>query len=42
MSFYNLNIELATRKTINNILKWKYEPEQENILKDTKTDEETE
>lgn len=39
LNIFNLNVELANRKTINNILKWKYEEDHENILKDTKDEE---
>ena len=36
---FNQNIELNTRKTITNLIKWKYEPNGDQILLD-KTSEE--
>ena len=31
---FNDNVEFATRKTINNLIKWKYDTERENVLSD--------
>lgn len=36
LNLFNQNVELGTKKTINNLLKWKYEPPEatEKILSD--------
>jgi hypothetical protein len=31
---FNDNVEFATRKTITNLIKWKYDTERENVLSD--------
>lgn len=42
LRYFNINVELANRKTINNILTWKYETGLEQILKDFQNDQEDE
>lgn len=42
LKFFNMNVEIASRNTINNILTWKYEPELEQVLKNIQNDQKEE
>ncbi|RNA08109.1 tetratricopeptide repeat 29 [Brachionus plicatilis] len=42
LKYFNMNVEIASRKTITNILTWKYEPELEEVLKDVQDDQKIE